>query len=280
MAGSYFSRMLRRSATPLVPPRPISNLWKSSRLGRTEAESAPEVPSLVTSRAPRITATESEPAVATAPAVSSSPGEGTPAAHRVTNHELTPVARPAAARERIREAAKASSRELEPQREPSAQLAPAVKPEAPQLAADSWQPSRSAAVLLPEPVPEMRPAREPLPPQQRSERPVAGAPMTSSEPAAALARAMIAAAAAKREASASRPPAAPSRLGEPIQPREPAPRSSSTQEHTRAESRNSVQIGKIEVQVVAPAGPVRYAPAPAAPKGRLARGYSLWAAWQ
>jgi hypothetical protein len=58
-------------------------------------------------------------------------------------------------------------------------------------------------------------------------------------------------------------------------------------EHSRAhqspipeepsEKTNTVQIGKIEVQVLPPpVSSYRQAPPPAQPKGRLARGYALW----
>jgi hypothetical protein len=56
-------------------------------------------------------------------------------------------------------------------------------------------------------------------------------------------------------------------------------RQGSNHEETH-EKTSTVQIGKIEVQVLPPPLPsYRQALPPAPPKGRLARGYALWPGW-
>jgi len=68
---------------------------------------------------------------------------------------------------------------------------------------------------------------------------------------------------------------------EPVRHREPAAAwNTPPREEPGAAAKNSVHIGKIEVQVVSPPAPVRYAAPPVPPKGRLARGYALWSTWQ
>jgi hypothetical protein len=57
-----------------------------------------------------------------------------------------------------------------------------------------------------------------------------------------------------------------------------AARQTSTAEEPRAKS-NTVQIGKIEVQIVPPPASSYRTPPPAPPKARLARGYGLWPGW-
>ena len=87
----------------------------------------------------------------------------------------------------------------------------------------------------------------------------------------------------RRRASAVWLPSAPaSREGRPaeehIAPPPRRERSLPAAEAPRA-AKNTVEIGRIEVQVVSPPAAVRYVAAPAAPRGRLARGYGLWPAW-
>jgi hypothetical protein len=118
------------------------------------------------------------------------------------------------------------------------------------------------------PPPREEPPAAAAPPQARIQ------PARNREPDAA------ASAPQQQEPTAAAATLAPARI-EPVRHREPA---AGWNAPSRAESgvaaSNAVHIGKIEVQVVTPPAPVRYAAPAAPPKGRLARGYALWSTWQ
>jgi hypothetical protein len=278
MPRSYFSRMVRGGGgAALIPPRPVSNLWKSARMEGAAVEAVPErlspAPSL---RARRV---EVEPAI--------EPASASPVDTRIVTREVSEEVAPERPRSAVRENEapyrrprpdEALREETKP-RAPSSTASVPVQPEVSAIknrvdtAGPRWNtvPSRTNDAELPHELkPRGRSEEEPT----HAER-----PSVDSEPSRQSAPAKKAAMETMEPAVFQPAARTAARIEEPARTRERAARNAATQEEARTTSKNSVQIGKIEVQVVTPAAPVRYAPAPAAPKGRLARGYSLWAAW-
>jgi len=341
MARSYFSRILPGGVgKTLVPPRPVSNLWKAALIDSMEAEAPQEASGQA--------AIHGEGRIEAAP----EPGGGTGIATRpraaiagrqemaVQSVRPSPGARQGQAPNRggAMPPYSADHFESNPARSntpPAAldanhthPLDPVTPPQAestrrqsqnPSMTPD-WHKARSRPHLEPARstgeqaramVPGMRGA-ELGTPLKDTAGPGSGAPAISPEwsdskwaPRQARARnqgqeaadrtpdlyrADLAPGRESAQVGVAGPEAMPPSLKpvprempvfEPVRPIEAASaRAGMLQDEPRPAEKNSVQIGKIEVQVVSPPDPVRYAAAPAQAKGRLARGYALWPTWQ
>jgi len=318
VARSYFSRLVRGGESALLaPPRPMSNLWKTVQIDAAAA--APDVGPLSASHRSTMQRTRvAEPVpplnlveVESPPATHLSPARPVQSSSRtrtsqtsVSGEMLHPT--PAAATLVRAEATRqhGASRAGQEQAGPALQ---AWEPAAPAMAATSSarsvssrrEPSTRPTGSMPaahpveaHPIPtetRLPDAVEPIPPVARpaAERqsmtasgnaPQDDAADASSVPQDSSTPGSLAEAARR----ALRPQARlqPMESATPISFREPSrtARQSSTMEEPRAKA-NTVQIGKIEVQVVPPpASSYRPAP-PAQPKVRLARGYALWPGW-
>jgi hypothetical protein len=175
-------------------------------------------------------------------------------------------------------AANSSARSISARRAPSTQAVgptPAARPAEAKLIPTEARPPEAVEPISP----VVRPAAESQP-MRVSER----TPQDDAADATRAARAFPAPTPALM-AEAATPALRPQARLQPIESATPGSRGpsrrarqSSIPEEPR-EKANTVQIGKIEVQVVPPPAS-RYLPAPPAqPKVRLARGYALWPGW-
>jgi hypothetical protein len=287
MARSYFSRMVRGGGSvALAPSRPVSNLWKSAQMEGAAVESAVEAPAEVPFRRVRAGAAldpATEPVVRPSAETKTETREVAPMRARkvVKSSVALPETAPQESAPQERTTPKAARFEQSQKNSPREERAVRFAGEA--------VTAKTAAVQRPEPDapkrdaqrmrrvdPDVLPSLEPVRTLQQD------APTRVGQPRAMeLESAAVAAPEVKREAVAAPVvEVAPARREEPVRHRERTAWNAPAQEESRTSSGNSVQIGKIEVQVISPPAPVRYAAAPAAPKGRLARGYTLWQAWQ
>lgn len=312
MARSYFSRMVQGSGEKLVPPRTVANLWKSARIQRTAAEAPPDTVSetpFQSRRPARVGGTEYgpaaplpvEPKVEPVAAVSMPRRKGPKSKnHPPREEQLTMPVTPAIALKAMpmtapveianaanvppvdaaADAKNGGARKADPGMPEIVPSTSARNPESPKLVP---APGRSPEVRKPEPAagsiaqtgmgkerrgPDLAAQQEPVrvTPANSERKPKAPVPA----PAATVHAAPVQTAPVQ---------AAPVQM-EPVRHREPmASRPIAAREEPAAAARNGVQIGRIEVQIVSPPPPVKYVAAPAAPKGRLARGYALWPGW-
>jgi hypothetical protein len=309
MGRSYFSQILRGSADArLRPPRPTSNLWKSARIdwlgaqtpldapeGETFVSRRPSAPAVATEiELPAASTVQPKPApVSLRPAQTSRSNEHAQAAARNEPPREAAVIRPAAAppdaepshSERAHEAAPPKNNEprsrhqwsSSPKSSSSLQAASDRPQRAPQLAQNPQADFKVRPMTAPM---ALAPADAKA---TATPAPFAAKPATIEAPPPAIASlASLAPRAAPQAVTpAPLPPQSlPARTPlEPLRHREPvAAWQPPAREEPAAGTKNGIQIGKIEVQVVPPALP-RYV-APAMPRGRLARGYSLWSSWQ
>ena len=315
MARSYFSRLVRGGEGALLaPPRPVSNLWKTALIGAAAAAldgeplstsqrySKPSVRAADPVPPHNPATVESRPALPLRPVEPVGSGSRTRASQASVSGETvrpTPVAATSAKAEATRQ--DVARRERQGQ---AGQALQARQPESAATTVDSSAPTFSARrepttppagptpdarrfEAKPIPTEARQPgAVEPVPPvarpaAQRQPTPVYGSARRdkAAEAEHAAQAFPIPAPVAEGESPAGRPQAhlQPIEWATPMRSREPSrpARQSATPQEPRANG-NTVQIGKIEVQVVPP--PVSsYRPAPPAqPKVRLARGYSLW----
>jgi hypothetical protein len=250
---SYFGRMVRGGGVaPLTPPRPVANLWKSARLDWVKTDSAPEGATQPASMRTH----QSSPAAAIArpallPIVPPRPQ------NRAKNVPVPVTVAASVPKER----AVPRVAELKPAMHAN-QAAPGLRTELRTASTElpnapsELQPQAVARRRTPAPAPVEHPERD-QPPQQVSVSRQTSAEERLTDPAA-------------------QPPMhlEPMRLTMPSRPERTAP----AQSQARSEQRNTIQIGRIEVQVVSPPAVVQRA-APAAPTTRLARGYTLWSSW-
>jgi hypothetical protein len=296
MPHSYFSRMVRgQDGVVLQPPRPISTLWKSARIDwltslSAPSEIAPRASSVVSPRAlagqfptrpPASRPTAAEGRTAPAPGPSDerpqeAESRGEPREARKLLPALVPVEPPQSG---ARTSVVAAS---SPRERPPSTSAPNSLPTSPFPARAKSVSTREQASGQDDRVTQLLPTPRKVPPSVRP-RPL--------EPAATTFKRLPAAppsipatehysadftAPAKSRAEARTPAL------EPVPPERPLSRRPSdsasgaaSKSQTASAERNKVEIGKLEVQVIAPPPRPSLPPAPVA-KARLARGYALW----
>jgi hypothetical protein len=295
VSRSYFSRVLRGggSAT-LAPPRPVTTLWKAARIDRTANVAPVEEPAPASVLSRR----RASPPVVTETGLTTQNGVESKAEPGV---EVTVRPRPVM---REKQAIREAPTRVGPRKEPAIRAAVVPGHSKPSPAAIRTEPKtgkpdvtaampgsvanrklgplnppavESARVRRQEPLvsaEQRRPVAE-LSPEPRQElhpeprRAANAGPESTPERPERAGLAPIADALAPERAAFAQARTEARRLREP----------GVAQEEPRAAARNGVQIGKIEIQVVSPPGQVRHAPAAAPARGRLARGYALWAAW-
>jgi hypothetical protein len=250
---SYFGNMVRGGGVSrLTPPRPVANLWKSARLDWVANDAAAEV--------------ATRPASARVQASSPAPAAARPA--------LLPIVPPRPQGRAKKVSAPATVAALVPKEHAmprAAELKPAVRTNqsAPSLRAER----RTASSDVPQATPELQPqaisrllGAAPLPAEHREK---------NEPPQHVYAFAHTSAEEPLTQSIAHRPmPLEPARRREAQRSEQAA----SAQRERRWQQKNTIQIGRIEVQVVSPPAVVqRVAPAP--PTARLARGYTLWSNW-
>ncbi|HEY4364597.1 MAG TPA: hypothetical protein VGN17_26775 [Bryobacteraceae bacterium] len=279
MARGYFGRLVwGAGGTALRPSRPVSNLWKSARMDAPAVEVTPDndaaaspVEAPLRRARPAVTpeAMESKPVPAT-------PVKGSRGIRDIRTVTVADKPPPAGRGERRQERIAITPVKSQAPKQDHTPIREGDQPEPQAAVAVSQSPTPEEA---PRPTPKLpyRPQLEPVRVREQV-APVRAEAREADAPAARRVRTEAASAAPLATMTPTRN--VPLRIEEPVRHRERTLREASAQEDVRAASKNSIQIGKIEVQVVSPPVPVRYVAAPAAPKGRLARGYTLWSAWQ
>jgi len=254
----YFSRLVRGGdSAPLAPPRPLSNLWKTAQIDAAvqNAESLSTTPRSAVRRS-----RAAEPA----PSQNPSEVEGRSATHLGPVKPLQRSSNTRASQTSLSGETQLSplavpTRQDETSQRGHAQAGPSRHTQKPAIAATVPTGPTSA-----------------VPSVEAKNIPAETRPMLVSESAHADGANLASRA---FPASIGGPPAHP----QPMESATPGPgessrrtRQSSTPEEPR-EKTNTVQIGKIEVQVIpTPASSYRKTPPPAQPRARLARGYALW----
>lgn len=284
MARSYFSRILGSApARQLAPPRPVANLWRWARIDRVAAQAA--VPAEgATPRPPRESPLRQRESMAPPrPIVAGKAPFNGPARGDQNLHAAASVLAPVAESAGTPSVARSESggREAD-KRMPVGQsakiftprLSPAAPPEFASAPARALKEKAKPTEPRPAESASLRGMIEPTEPR----RVARNLSSLSSTPPLEDAK-----------ESGNRPPR-PELAGEriaplvlePPRPAEslPGPRVEAFRQperwkNPRDTGGNRIEIGTIEVLVTPPPA-VRYAP-PAAPKGRLARGYALWA---
>ncbi len=318
MARSYFNRLVHGGDAPrLEPLRPISNLWKTAQIDAA-AESPSAKPFPVPARASFPQRSAKEPVKPPASMRPSAP-IGPPKASLVApmqpafasaNTQANPAARVEAVSPHSRPSSTVPRRRdrndfsetphKRPEQSNPTHTAPEV--ESPPQPSVTWvPPSREFSVqssaterhaALPPAIPKDAPPSRTPEPILSTARPSEMAP-PSPDHAGTQAPAAAPAPAVARPATSPLPvaPAPMAPVATPIHHphveavlanwfREPSRTTRPNATPTEAPSQaNTVQIGKIEVQVISPPQPSPRSAPPLPPTARLARGYALWPGW-
>jgi hypothetical protein len=314
MARSYFSRLLRGGVgAPLLPPRPASNLWKAAQIDAATSTEAvaegrrstrqtgrvgpvahpPDSPDIESrakghlgavqpaQRASRSRIPRNSALVETARPAPAATAEGSPG-HLQTRPAMRPGENNAGQAQSALASLPGGIGEILQRQFPSAprSAAPVSSRAAQPAQGGNLSPhDRRAGVTAQRMDPIASNPGIAAPFSSAISRPASEVELQDVSADSGHAPAHIPRVVSAPDASSAARRLEPAGAVHPIRQRDPSLAGQhATAEEPRARA-NTVQIGKIEVQVMPPLAST-YRPAqPPAPKGRLARGYSLWAGW-
>jgi hypothetical protein len=297
VARSYFNRLVHGGASaPLAPPRPVSNLWKTAQIDAAAAP--PNVEPLAAN--PR-SAIQRSRIAETLPSLNTTEVESRSAPHlgpanplqistkrrvSATRVSATQASQTSISGETLRPApTSATTRQDKVSRAEQTQPATTLQTQELAMAATSSPPDSARRKPPTQAAGSRAVQAKAIPTETRLSGAVEPMPVAESAHSDDAARATRTLPPPATTASAATLAHRPQARLQPMDRATPTFR-----EHSRAhqspipeepsEKTNTVQIGKIEVQVLPPpVSSYRQAPPPAQPKGRLARGYALWPSW-